>query len=62
MVAYTVFLLIGVVGMRGTEYVAHVLVVLRVLIGVAYDEADGTACRFALKDATEQFHLIRFLA
>ena len=62
MVADAVFLLIGVVGMRGTEHVAHVLVILRVLIGVAHDEADGTARRLTLEDATEQFHLIGFLA
>ena len=62
MVADAVFLEIGVVGMRGTEYVAHILVVLRVLIGVTHDEADGTTRRLALEDPTEQFHLIGFLA
>ena len=61
MVADAVFLLIGVVGMRGTEHVAHVLVVLRVLVGVTYDEADGTARRLTLEDTAEQFHLIGFL-
>ena len=62
MIANTVFVMVGVVGMGGTEQTAHVLVVLRVLVGVAHDESDGAARRFALEDSTEQFHLIRFLA
>ena len=62
MVADAVFLLIGVVGVRGTEHVAHILVVLRMLVGVAHDEADGTARRLALEDPAEQFHLIGFLS
>jgi len=62
MIAHTIFMMIGVVGMGGAEQTAHVLVVLRVLVGVAYDEADGAACGFALEDTTEQFYLIRFLA
>ena len=61
MIAYTVFMMIGVVGMGGTEQTAHILVVLRVLIGVAHDKPDGTARRFALKDTAQQFHLIGFL-
>ena len=55
-------LIIGVVGMRGTEEAAHVLVVLRVLVVVAHDEPDGAACGFAFEDAAEQFHLVGFVA
>ena len=62
MVADAVFLEISIVGMRGTEHVAHVLIVLRMLVGVAHDEVDGTARRLTLEDTTEQLHLIRFLA
>ena len=62
MVAYTVFLMIGVVGMGGTEQAAHVLVVLRVLVGVPDDEADGTASGLAFEDAAEQLHLVGLVA
>ena len=61
MVADAVFLELGVVGMRGTEHAAHILVILRVLIGIAYDEADGTARRLSLEDTAEQLYLIGLL-
>ena len=32
------------------------------LVGVTYDEADGTARRLTLKHATQQLHLVRFLS
>ena len=62
MVADTVFLMIGVVGVGGTEQTAHIFIVLRVLVLVAHNEADGTACRLSFKNTAEQFHLIRLLA
>ena len=47
--------------MRGSEHVAHVVVVTGVLVGVTHYEADGTACRHAFEDATQQFYLVFFL-
>ena len=32
------------------------------LVGIAYDEADRTACRLPLEDTAEQFHLVGFVA
>ena len=61
MIANTIFIIIGVVGMGRTEQTAQVLIVLRVLILVSDDESDGAARRFAFEDTTEQFYLIRFL-
>ena len=43
MVADTIFIIIGVVGMRGAEQTAHILIVLRMLVLVSDDEADGAA-------------------
>ena len=43
MVTDAVLLVIGVVGMGRTEETTHVLVVLRVLVGVAYLETDRGA-------------------
>lgn len=47
--------------MRGSEYVAHVVVVTGVLVGVTHYETDGTTCRHAFEDATQQFYLVFFL-
>ena len=60
-VADTIFIIIGVVGMGRTEQTAQVLIVLRVLVLVPDDESDGTARRLPFKDAAEQFHLVCFL-
>ena len=62
MVANAIFLFISIIGMRGTEYIAHILVVLAVLICVANEEADGCTCRLALEDAAQQLHFILLLA
>src|SRR5574344_203546 len=61
MVAHAVFGSVGVVGMRGAEHIAHILIILRVLIGVAHDKTDGAACGFAFEHSTKQFHLVGFL-
>ena len=58
MVTDAVLLVIGVVGMRRTEETTYVLVVLRVLVGVAYLETDRSACRFALEHAAQELHLV----
>ena len=44
--------------MRGSEQVAQVFIIGRVLIGVAHHKADGASCRLAFKHATEQFYLV----
>ena len=61
MITYAVFLLIGEISVRRTEQTAQILIVLRVLIGITYDESDGTARRFAFKDTAEQFDLVSLL-
>ena len=48
--------------MRRTEKVAHIVVVVRMLIGVPDNETNGTACRLTLKHATEQFYLVLLLS
>ena len=62
MVADAIFLMIGVVGVGGTEQTTQVLIVLRVLILVPDDEPDGASRRLPFKDAAEQFHLVCFLS
>ena len=62
MVAYAVFGSIGIVGVRGTEHVAHVLVVGTVLVGVPHHEAYGATRGTALKDTAEDFHTVLLLA
>ena len=62
MVAYAVFLEIGVVGVGGAKQPAHIVVVVGVLIGIAHDETDGRTRGAPLKDAAQQFHLVGFLA
>ena len=57
-VARTIFIKIGVVGMGGTEERAQVLIVLRVLILVSDDEADGGAGRAPFEDAAEQLYVV----
>ena len=62
MVAYSIFAVVGEVGMRRPEKAAHILVVLRVLVCVAHEKSDGSACRFPLENTTEQLHTVAFLA
>ena len=62
MVAQAVLAVVGVVGMRRAEQRAHLLVVLRVLVLVAHDEADGAACRLAFEHAAEQFYVVSLLS
>ena len=50
-VAQAVFAGVCVVGMRGAEEAAQVLVVGRVLVRVAHEEADGATRRAAFEDA-----------
>lgn len=60
-VAHTVFMVVGVIGMCRAEAVFDRRVVLGFLIGIANQQADWTAGGFALENAGEDFHFIRFL-
>lgn len=62
MVAETVFHCVGVVGMAWPEEMAQVLVVVAVLVGVLYDEADGASGGLAFEYAAEQLYFVWFLA
>ena len=62
MIPHTKLLLIGEIGMRRTEQASQVLIVLGMLVRVLDNETDGTARRFPLEHATEQFHLVGFLS
>ena len=62
MVTYAVFLRIGEIGMRRTEYVFHVVVIVGMLVGVPYDKSDGASCRYAFVNAGKEFHLIGLFA
>ena len=44
--------------MGGTKDIAHVIIVGRVLVLVADNEADGTSSRLAFKHPAQQFHLV----
>ena len=48
--------------MRRTKETAHILIILRVLVLIAYDEADRASRGFAFEDTTQQFHAVTFLA
>jgi len=54
--------LVGEVSVRGTEHVAHILVILAVLVGIAHQETDGATSRLALEDATEELYFVLLLA
>ena len=41
---------------------AHVVVVVRMLIGVTHDKTNRSACRLAFENTTEQFYLVGFVA
>ena len=62
MVAQAILLLIGEIGMRGTIHIAQVIVIGRMLTGVAHKKADGSTRGAALEDTREELHLIRFVA
>ena len=62
MVAYAILIIIGIVGMRRTEQASHVLIVLRVLVGVAYFETDRCSRTLAFEHTTEKLHLVGFVA
>lgn len=62
MVAYAVLSGVSIVGMRWSEEAAHVLIILRVLISVAHDEANGATSRFALKHTAQNLDLVGFVA
>ena len=61
MVADAILLPVGEVGVAGAEHLAQVLVVVGVLIGIAYQEADGLPRRLSLEHAAKQFHLVGLL-
>ena len=61
-VAQAVAGLVGIVGMRGAEYVAQVVVVGRVLVLIAHDETDGAAGGAAFEYAREYFHAVGLAA
>ena len=48
--------------MRGAVHIAQVIVVGRVLTGVAHKEADGSTRGAALEDAREELDLVGFVA
>ena len=56
------FSLIGVVGVRRPELVAHLVVGAGPLVGVAHQHRDGRAGRPALEDAGEDFHPVLLVA
>ena len=62
MVANAILGGIGIVGMRGTEHVTHVLVVGTVLVGIPYHEANGATGGAPFKYSAEQLHLVLLLA
>lgn len=47
--------------MRGPEQLTHVVVILRMLVGIAYHKANGTACGLTLEDTAEQLDLVSLL-
>ena len=62
MVSNTVFLVVSIVGMGRSEEASHVLIVLRMVVGIAHQEPDGSPGGLPLEDPAEQFHLISFLS
>lgn len=61
MIAETIFDIIGVVSMRGTEHVAQVVVVAAVLILVADNETDGCTGGDAIHGSRQQLYAVCFL-
>ena len=62
MVAYSVFYIICIVGVRGAVYFFQVVIVVGVLVLVPHDESDGASGGLALEDAGKEFHLVGFFA
>jgi hypothetical protein len=60
MVAYAILGRIGKVGMRGSEDITNVVVVITMLIGVAHKETDGTPGGISFKHTTEYLHMVFF--
>ena len=58
MVADAILLLIGIVGVRRAEDVAHIVVVGGALVGIADNEAYGTSRRLSLEHSAEQLHTV----
>src|SRR5580658_6198854 len=58
MIAQAVLLLVGVVGVSGTEAVAQLVVVARARVGILDDESDRRAGGAPLEHAREDAHLI----
>ena len=46
--------------MRGAEDTAHVIVIFRMLIGIANNKSDRCTGRFSFENATQQFHSVCF--
>src|SRR5204862_4467326 len=61
-VAHAVFLLVGVVGVSGSEAILDLVVVARARVGVIDEDADRGAGRAALEHAREDAHLVGFAA
>jgi hypothetical protein len=62
MISYTILIIIGIVGMGRAEKIPDIVIILRVLVRITYNEADRRTRRLSLKDTTEQFHLVRLIA
>ena len=61
-IADTIFVMVGVVGMRRAEQVLDRRVVLGLLVGVADQQANRAASRPAFENAREDLDLVGFLA
>jgi hypothetical protein len=48
--------------MRWAQGGTHLVVVAGMLVGIAHDEANGTACGLSFKNTTEQLYTISLLA
>ena len=62
MVAYSVFYIICIVGVRGAVHFFQVVIVVGVLVLVPHNESDGASGGLALEDAGKEFHLVGFFA
>lgn len=62
MIAETIFLCVGVIGMPGAERLGDIAVVFAALVFVAYQQRDRRAGSLAFEDAGEDFDGVRFAA
>ena len=60
MIANAILLVISEIGVRRAEEAAHILIVLRMLVLVAYLKPDRGSCRFAFEYTTQKLHLVSF--